>query len=186
MLKPILKIFVFGVLFAAVSAYSQVAPSVTGGRASLWAGGEYSNFTPDYGPVRINGLGALFDLNLTHKFGVVGEARWLHWAGSADAGETQSDYLAGAKYRVFRHGHFDIDAKLLVGGVWITYPGDIGSGSYFAYAPGGFVDYRLPHRLLIRIGYEYQILPSAPGFVGQPSNGLSPNGFSAGVEYRIF
>jgi hypothetical protein len=163
-----------------------VARSVTGGQSSLWVGGEYSNFRPDYGSERLNGLGATVDLNLTPKLGVVGEARWLHWHNSNDGGETQSDYLAGGKYRLFRIGRFDLNAKFLIGGVWIRFPNDIGTGSYFAYAPGGFVDYRLSRRFRIRGGYEYQVLPTAPDIPPYPSNGLTPNGFTIGVEYGVF
>jgi hypothetical protein len=179
------KFFVLSVLFSAVAAYSQVAQSVTGGGSSLWAGGEYANFNPDYGGSRLSGIGALVDFNLTHKFGAVGEARWLRWSGGGDLGETQNDYLAGAKYRVFQHSRFSVAAKFLVGGVWIKFPIGRGSGSYFAYAPGGIVDYRLSPHFLVRGGYEYQLLPSAPDIPNQPNNGLTPNGFTAGIEYRI-
>ena len=62
------------------------------------------------------------------------------------------------------------------------------------YAPGGTLDYRLTHRLIIRGDYEYQLWPS---FAGPPSynsttgtlnpntSGLTPNGFSVGIMYRI-
>jgi Outer membrane protein beta-barrel domain len=183
--KVIKKLFVFSLLFAATAAYSQVAQSATGGESVLWVGGEYSNFNPDYGPARLNGLGATFDLNVTPKIGVIGEARWLHFGNSADGGETQSDYLAGAKYRLYKWNKFDFDAKFLVGGVWIRFPGSIGSGSYFALAPGAFADYRLTSRFRVRGGYEFQFLPSAPNIPGQPSNGLTPRGFTIGLEYAV-
>lgn len=186
MTKAIKQLLVFSLFFTATVAYSQVAPSIRGGESGLWVGGEFSNFSPDYGSERLNGLGATVDLNLTSKIGVIGEARWLHWHNANEGNEVQSDYLAGAKYRLYRWGKFDFDAKFLVGGVWITFPDSVGSGSYFALAPGGFVDYRLFPRLRIRGGYEYQFLPSAPNIPGQPNNGLTPNGFSIGVEYSIF
>jgi len=184
--KAIKQLFIFSLLFTAAAAYSQVVPSVNGGESTLWVGGEYSNFHPDYGSARLNGLGATVDLNVTSKIGAIGEARWLHFGNSGDIGETQNDYLIGAKYRLYKWGRFDFDAKFLVGGVWITFPGSIGSGSYFAYAPGGFVDYRLRRRFRIRAGYEYQILPSAPNIPAQPNNGLTPNGFTIGLEYSVF
>jgi Outer membrane protein beta-barrel domain len=184
-INAIRKIFVLSFLFTAVAVYAQVAPSVTGGQSSLWAGGEFSNFDPDYGSARLNGLGAIIDANLTHKLGVVGEARWLRWNNTNDGGELQSDYLVGAKYRLWRFRGFDFDAKFLAGGVWITFPYGVGNGSYFAYAPGANVDYRLSRKFLIRGSYEYQILPSAPNIPGEPNNGLTPNGFTVGVEYQI-
>lgn len=186
MINAIKKIFVLSFLFTAAAVYAQVAPSVRGGGSTLWVGGEFSNFNPDYGPARLDGVGATVDLNVTPKIGAIGEARWLHWHNAGDGNETNSDYLVGAKYRLYRFRRFDFNAKFLIGGVWITYPGDIGSGSYFAYAPGAFVDYRLSRKFMIRGGYEYQLLPTAPNIPGQPDNGLTPNGFTVGVEYKIF
>lgn len=183
MINPIKKIFVFGLMFTATALYAQVARSVTGGGGAFWAGGEFSHFASDYGGT-VTGPGVIFDFNATPKIGVVGEARWMHWGGNQ--GQTHSDYLIGGKYRAYRWRRFDFDAKFLIGGVWIRFPGDIGSGSYFAYAPGAFADYHLTRNLTLRGDYEYQILPSAPNIPGQPNNGLTPHGFSVGVEYRVF
>lgn len=183
-IKPIKKIFVFSLMLTATAVYAQVSRSVTGGGGAVWAGGEFSSFYPDYGTPRVLGPGVIFDINATPKIGVVGEARWMRWHGAS--GETQSDYLAGGKYRFWRWNRFDFDAKFLIGGVWIRFPGDIGSGSYFAYAPGAFADYHLTHNFRLRADYEYQILPSAPNIPGQPNSGLTPRGISVGVEYRVF
>jgi len=179
------KIFAFSLLFAATVAYSQVAPSSTGGESALWVGGEYSNFNPDYGPARLNGIGTTFDLNLTEKIGAVGEARWLRFGNSADEGETQSDYLIGAKYRMYRWNKIDFDAKFLLGGIWVRFPGSIGKGSYFAYAPGVFADYRLTPRFRFRAGYEFQFMPSAPNIPGNSTNGMTPRGVTIGLEYAL-
>lgn len=178
------KILLFFFLIGSVTAYAQVAAASRGGNSSVWVGGEFSNFNPDYDTrSRLNGVGVFGDFNLTAKLGVEGEARWLHWNG--DGGEKHSDYLGGVKYRIFRFNRFSVNAKFLVGGVWVTYPDQIGTGSYFAYAPGGFLDYRVSRRLSVRGDYEYQRLPSAPGFAGETSHGLTPNGFSVGVAYRL-
>ena len=181
------KILILSFLLGSGAAYSQVAPSVRGGNSSLWVGGEFSSFSSDYDTKsRIIGPGVLVDFNVTPRLGLVGEARWLHWNGTDN--QAQSDYLIGGKYAIWRFHRFTVNAKFLVGGVWIKYPvvATGGStGSYFAYAPGGFVDYRLTPHLSIRGDYEYQILPSAPGFYNEPSHGLTPNGFSVGVNYRI-
>lgn len=183
-INPIKKIFVFSLMFTATAMYAQVARSVTGGGGTFWAGGEISEFAPDYGTSHLIGPGVIFDFNATPKIGVVGEARWMHWHG--DGGQTHSDYLIGGKYRFYRWNRFDFDAKFLLGGVWIRFPGDIGSGSYFAYAPGAFADYHLTRNFNLRADYEYQLLPSAPNIPGQPSSGLTPHGLSVGVEYRVF
>jgi opacity protein-like surface antigen len=184
------KFLVLGVMLGSAAAMAQVAPSSHGGNATLWVGAEFSSFDPDYdgletlGPTqRLIGPGAFIDFNLTPKLGVEGETHWLRFNGNG--GETQNDYLAGVKYRVFRWNKLSINAKFLLGGVWIKYPVGIGSGSYFAYAPGALVDYRLSRRFSVRGDYEYQFIPSAPGLYPDESNGLSPNGFSVGVAYRL-
>lgn len=185
-INSIKKLFVLSCLLAASAAvYAQVAPSVNGGEGSLWVGADYSQFRPDFGTESLAGIGTSFDLNVTPKFGAIGEARWLHWHNSNDGNETQSDYLAGGKYRFYRWNRFDFDAKFLVGGVWIKFPGNVGSGSYFAYAPGVFADYHLNYKWRLRAGYEFQRLPSAPNIPGVPNNGLTPNGFSIGAEYNV-
>jgi opacity protein-like surface antigen len=185
-IKVIKKILVLGFLLIPAAVFAQVAPSVTGNPLGIWGGAEYSNFAPDYGSGRMSGIGGLVDIDVWNKFGLLGEARFLRWGGPAVSGETQSDYLGGVKYRFFRFHRLDFNAKFLIGGVWINYPGDRGSGSYFTLAPGAHVDYHFAPRFLVRAGYEYQLLPSAPGFPGFPSNGLTPNRFTIGVEYRIF
>lgn len=180
------KLFIISLLLGSGAAYAQVAESVRGGNSTLWVGGEFGSFNSDYlTRTRIIGPGVTVDYNLTPKIGLIGELRWLHWNGTDS--QTQSDYLIGGKY-VFHYHRFSFGPKFLVGGVWVKYPvvATGGStGSYFAYAPGGFGEYRVSQRFSVRGGYEYQILPSAPGFAGQPSNGLTPNGFTVGVNYRL-
>lgn len=183
--KVIKSFFVLSLLLAATTAYSQVSQSSTGGEGALLVGGEYAYYNPDYGPSSIQGIGTSFDLNLTRKIGAVGEARWLHFGNSADTGETQSDYLIGGKYLLYRWNNFDFNAKALVGGVWVKYPSNIGTGSYFAVAPGIFIDYRWTPRFRVRGGYEFQFMPSAPNIPGQNINGLTPRGFSIGLEYVV-
>ncbi|MGB7137283.1 MAG: outer membrane beta-barrel protein [Acidobacteriaceae bacterium] len=184
---------------------AQSPRSVVGGEAGLWAGGEVSTFNPDWGCAsnspfscasnQLIGLTALFDFNAHARWGAEGEARWLHWHGLG--GEIESNYLIGPRYRFFEYHRLNGWAKVEAGGGWITtpgYPNAPGSlkGSYFAFAPGGTLDYHLSPRLSLRGDYEYQIWPS---FQGSPTvgstgvishnNGLTPNGFSVGVAYRF-
>lgn len=186
-MKNAIKTLLICSFFAAASTIlsAQAARATRGGNSALWVGGEFSDFAPDYGSVDLKGIGVNVDLDVTPKIGAIGEMRWLRFGNSGDGNETQADYLAGGKYRLWRWNRFDLDGKFLLGGVWITFPGDIGRGSYFALAPGGFVDYRLTPRFSLRAGYEYQFLPSAPGILGQPDNGMTPHGFTVGVEYRL-
>lgn len=197
-------ISILALLLFPVLVLAQNPRSAVGGTASIWAGGEFSAFNPDYGCESnipfgcsgglLKGPTALFDFNLNSKWGAEGEARWLHWGGSGSMKE--SNYLIGGRYRVYRIAGFNIWAKFLLGGGWITTPNypQAGSlqGSYFAYVPGMTVDYPVGHRIRLRADYEYQIWPS---FAGPPTisgnqvvlhnNGLTPNGISFGFVYRI-
>lgn len=191
-------------LLLPMALLGQSPRSAIGGEAGLWVGGEMSSFNPDFDcssnspfhcvSEQLIGPTVLFDLNAHTKWGAEGEARWLHWHGLG--GMTQSDYLLGPRYRLIQWHGLSGWAKVELGGAWITTPNypAAGSlqGSYFVYAPGGTVDYHLTHRIAVRADYEYQIWPS---FEGPPtvsgsslvshSNGLTPNGFSVGVAYRL-
>jgi hypothetical protein len=76
--------------------------------------------------------------------------------------------------------------KALVGQGDIDFPHHFAYGRYFAIAPGGGVDLSLTGRWRIRVDYEYQIWPDAPGIPGLPSGTLNPNGVSLGFSYRAF
>lgn len=202
MLKRIVLFFTLLLLPAVF--IGQNPESAVGGTSSLSAGAEFSSINPDYGcPTsspfscsnQVMGPGAFFDFNVHPKWGAEGEARWLHWNGTGK--ERESNYLAGGRYRVVRYHRLDVWAKMMLGGGWITTPNypEAGSlkGSFFVYAPGGTLDYRLTHRLSLRGDYEYQRWPS---FSGPPSynsagqlvehnGGLTPNGFSIGVSYKF-
>jgi hypothetical protein len=198
------KIGLFALLLIPTALIAQNSQSATGGEASISAGAEMSGFNPDWGcpssspfcASDLVGPAAFFDFDMHGKYGLEGEARWLHWHGVG--GEVESNYLVGPRYRLFRYGRLSGWFKLVVGGGWITtinYPA-AGSlkGSYFVYAPGGTVNYRLTHRLIVRADYEWQFWPSfsgpptyntTTGEVVQNNSGLTPNGFSVGIAYRF-
>jgi opacity protein-like surface antigen len=171
-------------IFSGQPAKAQVHQAAVGTRPNLWVGGEFSDFDPDYNFFRLYGAGIYADYYFTRKIGVEAEGRLLDFTTAA--GQTQKSLLAGPTYTAYRRGKLLVNAKVLLGGVKIIYPVDIGYGSYFAFAPGGNVEYQIAPRIRLRAEYEYEFLPGAPGFVGQPSNGLTPNGFSIGASYRIF
>lgn len=198
------SIGLFVLFFVPAALLAQSPKSAIGGDASIWAGGEISDFNPDYGCTSnmvfncsndLIGVTALVDFNLNPKWGAEGEARWLHWNGHGS--EVESNYMAGPRYRIYQRGRFSYWGALMAGGGWITTPfypaaGSL-KGSYFVYAPKGSVDFRLSHRLSLRADYEYQFWPS---FAGPPSysatgalipnnSGLTPNGVSVGVTYRF-
>ena len=192
------------ILLLPAALIAQNPRSASGGEASLWAGGEVSYFNTGYGcagnwlwdcaKLDQVGVGAFTDFNLTRKFGAEGEARWLHWNGLG--GMVESNYVLGPRYRVYGKGPVSFWVKTLFGGGWITTPNypEVGSlkGSFFMYAPGGSVEYRLTHQIALRAEYEYQIWPSfqAPttysGSRAAEHNGpLTPNGVSVGVAWRF-
>ncbi len=171
----------------AVAAYGQSSPSARGGfKHHLSVSGEYSTFKPDYGSSRLTGAGIVGDYGLTTKLDLEAVARFLGHFADQNQNETQNSYLAGLRYRAFRYRDFSFYAKGLVGGVWIEFPKDIGDGSYFAFAPGGAVQYKFSRKWSARADYEYEVLPSAPNIPVGLQNGLTPNGFSFGVTYRVF
>ena len=183
-----LAVLAFGISCGSGPIEAQVAETSTGSNRHLWAGAEFSDFNPDYNKAfaRLQGYGFYGDYYITGRVGLEGEIRLL--TINKPAGQTQKDYLGGPTVMLYRYRKFIFNAKILLGGVAINYPDNIGTGSYFAFAPGGGAEYRLTPRLRLRGEYEYQILPSAPGFqaFGEPSNGLTPTGFSAGISYKFF
>jgi hypothetical protein len=184
---------------------AQNSESATGGEAAITAGVEFSSFNPDWGCLNsapfgcsdeLYGPTAVFDFDLHQKYGLEGEARWLHYHGIG--GQVESNYVAGPRYRLFRFHRLTGWGKLGLGGGWITTPdypaaGSL-KGSYFIYAPGGTLNYRLSHTIFLRADYEWQFWPSfagppsynsTTGQVLQNNSGLTPNGLSVGVVYRF-
>jgi opacity protein-like surface antigen len=163
------------------------------------AGAEFSIFNPDFycksnSPVEcdgghlIKGIGIFGDYNLRGRWGVEGEARWLHFGGLD--GQVESTYLVGPRIKLYRHRALSVWAKFLVGDGVITsahYPGpNTFQGSLFVYAPGAAVDYRISRKLSLRADYEFQRWPKfGVGSLNgvNHNNGLTPNGFSFGVAY---
>jgi hypothetical protein len=194
MLKKICVLTASSLLFAA-SLLAQSVPAATSGHVSVSVGAEGSNFNPDWGCTNSSifscgsnhlwGVAAVFDVDhIRGKIGVEGEARWLHWGGPPGV-LVDSNYLLGPRYPLFRRHRLVGYAKLLLGGSWTTLPFGVGSGSYFTIVPGGTLEYGITKKLVLRGDYEYQIWPSFSGIAGLPNKGLTPNGFSAGVKYRL-
>ena len=179
------KLILMALVLSPTALPAQAAQSAVGGESSVWIGGGYSNFHADFGgSARLGGVTAFFDYNRYARLGFEGETRFLRFGNFY--GEHEDNYLVGPRYVVMRHGRFRPYAKFLVGDGSIHYPFDIGHGSYFSMAPGGGLDYRLTHRWALRVDYEYQFWPGAPGISDEPSHGLNPNGVTVGVMWRLF
>ena len=93
------KIFVLTFFFTSVIAFAQVAPATRGGGLTLSAGAEYSNFEPDWGTTRLQGVTAFFDLDhlVLNRLGVEGRDTPIHGLGRA---------LRGGRERALRHGRW--------------------------------------------------------------------------------
>ena len=162
---------------------AQVVEAGRGGNQSLFVGGFGSYFSPDYGFNSLIGIGAFADYNLTPKVGGEAEVRFSRF--NQDNFIHFDTYMLGPRYS-FYHGHHAIGyAKVLVGIGEFTFPYNAATGGYGAVAFGGGVDYRVYPRIYVRGDYEYQIWPGFVG-AGPRPNGLTPNGVSVGVSYRIF
>jgi hypothetical protein len=171
----------------ACAAQAQVVPSATGPGRALWVGAEYSNINasfPYQSNQRLWGIGGFADYHLAGHFAVEGEARFLRFQGFY--GETEDNYLAGPRYMARRFGKLEPYAQCLAGIGKIQYPFQIGTGSYFAIAPGAGANYRLSRKWTVRGEYEYQLWLNSPNIANEPADQLRPNGFHAGIAYRLF
>ena len=104
---------VLAVGLLAVSVQAQVVPSAMV-RHALWVGGEYSNFNasfPYQSNQRLWGIGGFADYRLTDHIGVVAEARFLRF--NSFYGESEDNYLGGARYLVKRFGKLQPYARAL-------------------------------------------------------------------------
>jgi opacity protein-like surface antigen len=174
-------------LSVAVAAGGQTLPSAEGTGASLWVGGEYSNFAagfPNGSSVRLSGIGAFANYNWNHTYGIEAHARFLDF--NSWNGETQLDLIAGPRYTFLHSSKYRPFAAFQIGSVKIQYPFSMGNGTSFAMVPSGGIDYRLSRRLAVRGEYEFQFLPNSPNFTNEPHFGIKPNGVSIGVSYRLW
>jgi hypothetical protein len=180
---------------------AQTSPSAERGGVTIWVGGEFSTFNPDYGCANAGpfscgsksllGIGTFGDFNhlFLPRLGAEAEARFLHWSGPS--GVSENTYLFGPKYTIwrFRRIPFGLEAKLLVGTGHISLPDHgAGEGNHFVYAPGVTGDFRLNRRWSARVGYEYQFWPGFEGIATSftsGTGGITPNGFSFGVSYAV-
>jgi opacity protein-like surface antigen len=172
---------------AAAAAHAQTLPSGFGEGVSLWAGADYAYMQagfPSGGNIRLQGIGAFALYNRTHWLGFEAHARFLNF-GSWN-GETEQNYLVGPRYTFLHSDKYHPFADFEAGFVKIQYPFSMGTGTSFAMAPGGGLDYRLNHKWAVRAAYQYQVLTNSPDFTNEPHFGIKPNGFLGGVEYRIF
>lgn len=159
-------------------ASGQTVPHGEAGGISLSAGGTFSGYSLGYGQRKMLGISGFVDADSKGSLGLEGEARWLILHQTADV--HASTYMAGPRY--FRNvRRFQPYAKVLVGFGQFSFPYNFAHGNYLVVAPGGGVDFRINHRIRVRlVDFEYQIWPQFT------YGAMSSVGISAGIRYRIF
>jgi len=176
---------VFAAVLAAVclgiagTASAQVVPAADAGGMTISAGGTASYYYVGYGERKLLGATAFFDTETHRHIGVEGEARFLEFQQKANVHD--ETYLIGPRYSFHAMGKFYPYVKGLVGFGEFNFPYNYATGSYLVIAPGGGIDYRLSHRVRLRLAdIEYQYWP-------QFTYGALPSyGVSSGIRVRIF
>ena len=174
---------------------AQSTHSAEGRGISVAVGASFSTFNPDYGcssnapwacwDGQLMGISPYVSTNafLFERIGAEAQARFLQWHGPG--GLTESSYMAGPRVKLFRHKRVAFSGKFLMGVGHLNISNGFGSGTYFACAPGGLVDYALTRRLFARFDYEYQFWPKFGSSTGSGHGGLTPNGLSVGISYAL-
>ncbi|WP_419806921.1 hypothetical protein [Terriglobus sp.] len=158
---------------------SQALPTATGPGSNVTLGGAFSVYQEDYGRQYLGGASIYTDIHPHWRYGVEAEARWLRLNQSEEV--TQSSYLAGPRIIVSPHATaFEPYVKLLVGAGRISLPFHYAKGGFFAYAPGGGIDYSIHNYVKVRVvDFEYQRWPEFP------YGPLRPYGISFGISFRV-
>jgi hypothetical protein len=175
-LLPVVFLAIFLALAHAASA--QVIPSADAGGLTLFAGVTGSGYYLQYGERKMLGVTGFADLDTRRRLGIEGEARWLVFHQTADV--HANTYAIGPRYHLNK-GRFQPYAKALVGIGQFNFPYNYATGNYLVVAPGGGVDYRLNHRIRLRLAdFEYQYWPQFT------YGAMSSFGVSTGIRVRIF
>jgi hypothetical protein len=158
--------------------HTQALPTATGNGALL-VGGGWSYVRPDYGQKAIQGITAYGDFNFLPHVGAEAEYHYIGVITPTDLGE--NSFLVGPRYFI-PHGRFNFYAKAVFGFAKFDIqeiqdnPG-AGTGTYFAYAAGGGVDYRFKPKFAVRGDFEYQHWNYLTG--------LTPAVITVGFVYRL-
>lgn len=165
-------------LALAHQASAQVIPSADAGGFTLSAGATGSGYTLQYGERKMLGVAGFVDLDTRRHIGIEGEARWLVFHQTADVHATT--YAIGPRYHMNK-GRFQPYAKALVGIGQFNFPYNYATGNYLVVTPGVGVDYRLTHRIQLRLAdFEYQYWPQFT------YGAMTSVGVSTGIRVRIF
>ncbi len=167
------------VFLAASSAQAQVSESAIRGEHLVAFGDTLSAYHIDYGKRSLLGVSSFVDLNVSVHLGFEAKALWL--LEHQEAGTHAAAFLVGPRYSFPAVGRLRPWATLLVGEGTFAFPYGYAQGHYFVVAPGGGLDYRINHRLRMRLcQVEYQ---QWPGFSFGP---MSAYGVSTGLRYAWY
>jgi opacity protein-like surface antigen len=175
-------------LLPATGALGQVVAAARGGYGGdrLEVGAGYSNFQPDFGLHRDNGISVWGDYRVWRFIKVEVEYRTLFDTHSE---QLKEHTFAGGAVGQYRWHKWEPYGKFLFGKAHIDFsplysaPPTYRSDDYSAYMLGGGVQYRLTHKLRARFDYEYQHWNSD---LAGSKNSLTPNGLTIGASYSIF
>jgi opacity protein-like surface antigen len=179
MLKKVLTIgSLVGVLSFASIGHSQALPTATA-RGALQAGVGWTYAEPDYGQKAIQGVTIFGDFDFRVHLGAEAEYHYIALETPTDLAE--NSFLIGPRF-ILPRGRLSMYGKVLfgTGSIVIQEVQDNpegGAGTYFAYAVGGGVDYRITRHLVARGDFEYQHWSYLTG--------LTPSAFTVGAAYRF-
>ena len=160
------------------AASCQVVPAGDAGGYNLTVGATASGDYLGYGARKMIGVAAIADLDTKRRIGLEGEAHWIMFNQTANV--HTATYLIGPRYHM-TFGRFQPYVKGLIGFGQFNDPYNLGADNDFVVEPGGGVDFRVTHRLRIRVAdFEYQIWP------GFHYGTYSAYSLSAGIRVRIF
>jgi len=165
------------VLSLATWAHAQAVPTASrAGSLQVGAGGMFAS--PDYGQLYVQGITFYGDFDFTRHLGVEGD---IHYNVNTPQDVSENSYLLGPRY-TWHYKRFGAYGKALFGaGRFGFQQGSFAvpsTGTYFVYAFGGGVEYKVTDHINIR-GFDAEF-QSWPGF---PPNGLSPIVYTVGVAY---
>jgi hypothetical protein len=165
-------------LAASGAARAQVVPSAAAGGFRLSAGGTGSGYYLQYGEREMIGASAFVDADLIRGLGIEAEGRWLEYHQTEDV--HVETYSVGLRYHMNFH-RFQPYAKGLIGYGDFNFPFNFARGRYLVATAGGGLDYRLNHRIHIRVAdVEYQNWPEFT------YGAMTSVGVSAGLRVGIF
>jgi opacity protein-like surface antigen len=168
------------------TAHAQAVPSATYPLRTLWVGVQYSNIHagfPYQSSQRLTGISFFADYHIQHRIAIEADARFLRWG--AFYGLAENNYLAGPRFTIWDAGKLRPYGQFLLGLGSLHFPFNIGDSRYLALAPAGGVNYRLSRKWTLNGEYEYQLWPGSPDISNQPAHEIAPNGFHAGLAYRL-